>query len=110
MSEASRKPSQRLKFYRFWRCIAENFFVTKSLHVVLKLALGLKAPGEDHTLLQTRKADLIEAADIVWDVGGLFDAESRRFDHHQRGAPVREDGTPFSSAVAGGFGTRTFPA
>ncbi len=65
-------------------------------YVVLKRALGLKAPGVDHTLLRTRKAALIEAADIVWDVGGIFDAAGRRFDHHQRGAPVREDGTPFS--------------
>ncbi len=55
-------------------------------------------PGEDHTLLRTRKAELIEAAAFVWDVGGVFDAAGRRFDHHQRGAPVREDGTPFSSA------------
>jgi hypothetical protein len=63
--------------------------------VVPRLALGLKAPGEDHALLRTRKAELIETADIVWDVGGVFDAAGRRFDHHQRGAPVREDGTPF---------------
>jgi uncharacterized UPF0160 family protein len=67
-------------------------------YVVLRLALGLRHPGADHTLLRTRKAELIEAADIVWDVGGLFDVASNRFDHHQRGAPVREDGTPFSSA------------
>ncbi len=67
-------------------------------YVVLRLALGLGAPGADHTLLRTRKAELIEAADIVWDVGGLFDVAARRFDHHQRGAPLREDGTPFSSA------------
>jgi uncharacterized UPF0160 family protein len=65
---------------------------------VLRLALALQNPGEDHVLLRTRKAELIEAADIVWDVGGLFDAAANRFDHHQRGAPVRADGTPFSSA------------
>jgi uncharacterized UPF0160 family protein len=67
-------------------------------YVVLQLALGLRAPDVDHTLLRTRKAELIDAADIVWDVGGVFDVAGRRFDHHQRGAPVREDGTPFSSA------------
>jgi uncharacterized UPF0160 family protein len=38
------------------------------------------------------------AADrIVYDVGGAYDAESRTFDHHQRGAPLREDGQPYSS-------------
>ena len=34
---------------------------------------------------------------IVYDVGGSYDASSRIFDHHQRGAPLREDGQPYSS-------------
>jgi len=34
---------------------------------------------------------------IVYDVGGRYDAEARIFDHHQRGAPLREDGQPYSS-------------
>lgn len=34
---------------------------------------------------------------IIYDVGGLYDAEQRIFDHHQRGAPLREDGQPYSS-------------
>lgn len=67
-------------------------------YAVLRLALGLGEPGQDHVLLRTRKAELIETADIVWDVGFTFDAEANRFDHHQRGAPLRPDGTPFSSA------------
>jgi uncharacterized UPF0160 family protein len=67
-------------------------------YAVLRLALGLSKPGEDHTLLRTRKAELIETGDIVWDVGSVFDASANRFDHHQRGAPQREDATPFSSA------------
>lgn len=67
-------------------------------YAVLRLALGLSRPGEDHTLLRTRKPELIERGDIVWDVGSQFDAAANRFDHHQRGAPVRADETPFSSA------------
>jgi len=67
-------------------------------YVVLRLALGLNAPGDDHLLLRTRKAELIESADIVWDVGSQYDPAANRFDHHQRGAPLRPDGTPFSSA------------
>jgi hypothetical protein len=67
-------------------------------YAVLRLALGLQAAGEDHVLHRTRKPELIEGADIVWDVGSLFDAAANRFDHHQRGAPLRADGTPFSSA------------
>jgi len=34
---------------------------------------------------------------IIYDVGGKYDAAERIFDHHQRGAPLREDGQPFSS-------------
>ncbi len=65
---------------------------------VLRLALGLSRPGVDHTLLRTRKAELIETGDIVFDVGTIFDAAANRFDHHQIGAPTRADGTPYSSA------------
>ncbi len=67
-------------------------------YAVLRLALGLDAPGHDHTLLRTRRPEGIEAADIVWDVGGRYDAAAGRFDHHQHGAALRPDGTPFSSA------------
>lgn len=34
---------------------------------------------------------------IIYDVGGDYDAASRIFDHHQRAAPMRDDGQPFSS-------------
>jgi uncharacterized UPF0160 family protein len=34
---------------------------------------------------------------IIYDVGGAYDAEAQIFDHHQRGAPAREDGSPYSS-------------
>jgi uncharacterized UPF0160 family protein len=34
---------------------------------------------------------------VIYDVGGIYDAEARIFDHHQRGAPLRDDGQPYSS-------------
>ncbi|QDL93018.1 MYG1 family protein [Paroceanicella profunda] len=34
---------------------------------------------------------------VIYDVGGSYDPEARIFDHHQRGAPLREDGQPLSS-------------
>lgn len=34
---------------------------------------------------------------IVYDVGGAYDPQHAIFDHHQRGAPLREDGQPYSS-------------
>lgn len=34
---------------------------------------------------------------IIYDVGGAYDPAAGIFDHHQRGAPLRQDGQPFSS-------------
>jgi uncharacterized UPF0160 family protein len=34
---------------------------------------------------------------VIYDVGGIYDAAAQIFDHHQRGAPLREDGQPYSS-------------
>jgi uncharacterized UPF0160 family protein len=34
---------------------------------------------------------------IIYDVGGAYDAQARIFDHHQRGAPLRDDDAPYSS-------------
>jgi len=49
-------------------------------------------------LIRTRDLELIARADIVIDVGGEYDPESDRFDHHQRGgAGERENGIPYSS-------------
>jgi len=50
------------------------------------------------TLIRTRDMDVIAKADIVIDVGGEYDADAGRFDHHQRGgAGARENGIPYSS-------------
>lgn len=53
----------------------------------------------DTQIVRSRAPDWITpAADrIIYDVGGAYDAEAQIFDHHQRGAPLREDGQPYSS-------------
>ncbi|MCB5161196.1 MYG1 family protein [Marinomonas algarum] len=49
-------------------------------------------------LIRTRDLAIMAEADIVLDVGGVYDAEKGRFDHHQKGgAGARENGIPFSS-------------
>jgi uncharacterized UPF0160 family protein len=67
-------------------------------YAVLRLALGLGAEAGDHTLVRTRDEAAIARADIAWDVGAVYDPTADRFDHHQRGAPVRDDGLPYSAA------------
>jgi uncharacterized UPF0160 family protein len=58
---------------------------------VLRAALG------DFEFARTRDAALIAAADLVFDVGGIYDPGQRRYDHHMRDLPRRPDGTPYSS-------------
>ena len=50
------------------------------------------------TLIRTRDLKVIAKADIVIDVGGEYDPQAGRFDHHQRGgAGERDNGIPYSS-------------
>jgi uncharacterized UPF0160 family protein len=59
---------------------------------------ALKSIFPSFNLIRTRDLDVIAKADIVVDVGGEYDAETGRFDHHQRGgAGERENGIPYSS-------------
>ncbi len=59
---------------------------------------ALKNVYPSFNLIRTRDLSLMAKADIVLDVGGIYDADAGRFDHHQRGgAGERENGIPFSS-------------
>jgi len=59
---------------------------------------ALKTIFPSFKLIRTRDLELIGKADIVLDVGGEYDPEAGRFDHHQRGgAGERENGIPYSS-------------
>lgn len=59
---------------------------------------ALKCIFPSFKLTRTRDSELIGKADIVLDVGGEYDADADRFDHHQRGgAGERENGIPYSS-------------
>ena len=50
-------------------------------------------------VVRTRDSASIEAADFAVDVGGIWDAPTGRFDHHQKGfAGARLTGVPYASA------------
>lgn len=52
----------------------------------------------DMQVTRTRDPEIIEAADIVYDVGGVYDHERRRYDHHQNDDSLRRlDGLTRSS-------------
>jgi uncharacterized UPF0160 family protein len=59
--------------------------------------LNLMFPGSE--LLRTRDPAVIARADFAVDVGGVWDPESGRFDHHQKGFQgARASGVVYASA------------
>jgi uncharacterized UPF0160 family protein len=58
----------------------------------------LRAALDRVELVRSRDPQELERADLVFDVGGLYEPERRRYDHHMRERPLRPDGTtPYSS-------------
>lgn len=58
----------------------------------------LKLIYPEAEIIRTRTEEIINSADIVLDVGLVYDREKKRFDHHQsEGAGVRENGIPYAS-------------
>ena len=59
------------------------------------LSILLREPLE---IIRTRNPLIIKEADYVVDVGGEYNAEKNRFDHHQKGgAGERANGIPYAS-------------
>lgn len=49
-------------------------------------------------IIRSRNQKIINKGDYVYDVGGIYDPEINRFDHHQKGgAGKRENGIPYAS-------------
>jgi uncharacterized UPF0160 family protein len=70
-------------------------FHVDDVFAISVLDLVLKVPYE---LIRTRDPEIISSADIVVDVGGAYDEEKGRFDHHQQnGAGQRGNKIPYSS-------------
>jgi uncharacterized UPF0160 family protein len=57
----------------------------------------LREALDSFEFVRTRDAAVIESADIVFDVGAIYDPAKGRYDHHMRDLPRRLDGTPYSS-------------
>jgi len=60
---------------------------------VVTLHLG----QNNYEVIRSRDTDVIDNADWVVDVGGKYDPDKKRFDHHQNGVPKRENGIPYSA-------------
>ncbi len=70
-------------------------FHPDDVFAVATLSLIINKPFE---IIRTRNPLIIKDADYVVDIGGEYDEERNRFDHHQSGgAGTRENGIPYAS-------------
>lgn len=68
---------------------ADDIFACAALHIFLNGRVRIT---------RTREPELIKVADIVFDVGGIYDPEADRFDHHQYGGGgARPNGIEYAS-------------
>ena len=62
------------------------------------LSLYLEKKGEEYKVIRSQDKDTIEKGDYVFDVGGVYDPEKNRFDHHQKETSgARENGVLYAS-------------
>lgn len=67
-------------------------FHADDIFAVAALSIYLDSKGERYRIVRTRNEAEINNADFVVDVGGKYDPDNNRFDHHQvEGAGKRED-------------------
>jgi len=57
----------------------------------------LKKLYPEAEFIRTRNETLLASADIVLDVGAIYDPATKRFDHHQQDAPKRENDITYSA-------------
>lgn len=61
-------------------------------------AAAMRLANPSVTILRSRDMDQLNAADILFDVGRVFNPDTCRFDHHQlEYSEARENGIPYSS-------------
>lgn len=71
---------------------ADDVFATATLFILLD------KEQKEYEVIRTRDEEIIKTGDYVYDVGGIYDPASHRFDHHQAGGSgVRENGIPYAA-------------
>jgi uncharacterized UPF0160 family protein len=58
-------------------------FHADDVFAVATLTLYLDKIGEKYRIIRTRDEEIIEKGDYVLDVGGIYDEDENKFDHHQ---------------------------
>lgn len=82
MSIAEQPASKKMKSSKVIGTHSGSFHADEALAVFL---LRQTKDYRDAEVVRTRDPAKLDALDIVVDVGGVYDAEKQRYDHHQRG-------------------------
>ncbi len=73
-------------------------FHSDDIFACATLQIYLDQKGKEHEIIRTRDEKVMQKGDFVFDVGGKYNPEENRFDHHQKGgAGIRENSVPFAA-------------
>lgn len=84
--------------WKFWQpqktiAVHNGSFHADDVFAAATLSLWLEKKGMRYKIIRERDEYLLAKADYVLDVGGIYDHESRRYDHHQaEGAGMHSNG------------------
>lgn len=78
--------------------VHDGIYHSDDVFACATLSLYFKKHNTAFHIVRSRDTKVIERADIVVDVGGVYDTARNRFDHHQtEGAGKHDNGIPFAS-------------
>jgi len=76
----------------------DGTFHSDDIFALATLSIYFEKQNETFEVFRTRDEEKIKNADIVFDVGGIYDKEKNRFDHHQvGGAGKHSNGIEYAS-------------
>jgi uncharacterized UPF0160 family protein len=76
----------------------DGSFHADDIFACATLCLMLEKNNEKYEIIRTRDLDIIKKVDYVFDVGGIYDEDTNRFDHHQiGGAGKHKNGIEYAS-------------
>lgn len=83
-----------------WVNIATHDGLFHADEIIAIALISLWNISNNYNIIRTRDEELISKCDLVVDVGGQYNLEKSRFDHHQNDCPIHE-GTDIKYASAG---------
>lgn len=76
----------------------DGTFHSDDIFACATLSLLLEQKNESFEIIRTRDEAIIATSDYVFDVGGIYNEESNKFDHHQINTPdKRKNGIPYAA-------------